>query len=118
MSAATTIESWFGDKRSGWFHTARGFPADRGRHVARHWRPAVIGSRGPQSGRLEKVWGLAGASPGRLFRPRAIAIDKSDLLYIVDMTPQIQVFTGDGELVRGWQPPKFETGQPSGLVVR
>jgi DNA-binding beta-propeller fold protein YncE len=71
--------------------------------------------RGPNSGQLEKMWGRAGSSPGRLFRPRAIAIDKSDLLYIVDMTPQIQVFTADGELVRSWQPPKFDTGRPSGL---
>src|SRR5262245_17653427 len=74
-----------------------------------------LGSRGPQSGRLEKVWGLPGSTPGRLFRPRAIAIDKDDLLYIVDMTPQIQVFTGDGQFVRGWQTPEFERGRPSGL---
>src|ERR1041385_4578909 len=70
-----------------------------------------IGSHSPQSGRLEKVWGLAGSTPGRLFRPRAVAIDKDDLLYIVDMTPQIQVFTGDGAFVRGWQTPIFEHGQ-------
>ncbi len=70
---------------------------------------------GPQSGRLEKVWGHVGMSPGRFFRPRAIAIDKQDLLYIVDMTPQIQVFTGDGELVRNWQTPDFAHGRPSGL---
>src|SRR5438445_3023960 len=75
-----------------------------------------VGSRGPQSGRLEKVWGRAGGTPGRLFRPRAIAIDKSDLLYIVDMTPQIQVFTGDGQFVHGWQTPNFEHGRPSGLA--
>jgi DNA-binding beta-propeller fold protein YncE len=74
-----------------------------------------LGSRGPQSGRLEKVWGLPGSTPGRLFRPRAIAVDKNDLLYIVDLAPHIQVFTGEGELVRSWQPPKFDTGKPSGL---
>jgi hypothetical protein len=74
-----------------------------------------IGTKGPQSGRLEKVWGLAGSSPGRLFRPRAVAIDKDDLLYIVDMTPQIQVFTADGVFVRGWQTPQFDRGRPSGL---
>jgi sugar lactone lactonase YvrE len=74
-----------------------------------------IGSRGPQTGRLEKIWGLAGATPGRLFRPRAVAIGRDDLLYIVDMTPQIQVFTGDGEFIRGWQPPDFKNGRPSGL---
>ena len=70
----------------------------------------------PRGGQLEKVWGLRGSTPGRLFRPRAIAIDKSDLLYIVDMTPQIQVFTGDGTFVRGWQTPEFEHGRPSGLA--
>jgi len=75
-----------------------------------------IQSRQPQSGRLEKVWGVAGTLPGHFFRPRGIAIDKDDLLYIVDMTPRIQVFTGDGELVRGWQPPKFDTGKPSGVA--
>jgi hypothetical protein len=75
-----------------------------------------LGSRGPQTGRLEAVWGRAGSSPGRMFRPRAIAIDKNDLLYIVDMTPRIQVFTGDGELIRGWQTPEFERGRPSGLA--
>src|SRR3954449_4811283 len=74
-----------------------------------------ISPRGPQSGRLEKVWGLAGSTPGRLFRPRAVAIDKDDLLYIVDMTPQIQVFTGDGVFVRGWQTPQYDRGRPSGL---
>ena len=70
---------------------------------------------GAAAGKLEKVWGLPGSSPGRLFRPRAIAIDKSDLLYIVDMTPQIQVFTGDGQFLRGWQTPDFQHGRPSGL---
>jgi len=74
-----------------------------------------IGKHSPQSGKLEKVWGLAGSTPGRMFRPRAVAIDKDDLLYIVDMTPQIQVFTGDGVFVRGWQPPQFDRGRPSGL---
>lgn len=67
-------------------------------------------------GRVEKVWGLRGATPGRINRPRAIAIDQEDLLYIVDMTPQIQVFTGDGKFVRGWQTPDFEHGRPSGLA--
>jgi DNA-binding beta-propeller fold protein YncE len=74
-----------------------------------------IGNAAKPSGRLEKVWGLAGSTPGRMFRPRAVAIDKDDLLYIVDMTPQIQVFTGDGEFVRGWQTPQFDRGRPSGL---
>src|SRR5438132_13068168 len=63
------------------------------------------------NGVLEKVWGLPGETPGRLNRPRAVAIDENDLLYIVDMTPQIQVFTGDGVFLRGWQTPDFEHGR-------
>jgi hypothetical protein len=61
-----------------------------------------LGPAKPQSGQLDATWGLPGSFPGRLFRPRGIAIDEKDLLYIVDMTPQIQVFTPDGELVRSW----------------
>lgn len=75
-----------------------------------------IRRQGPQSGQFDTVWGHLGISAGRLYRPRGIVIDQSDLLYIVDMTPRIQVFTGDGQLIRGWQPPKFDTGKPSGLA--
>jgi len=67
------------------------------------------------SGELEAVWGKRGLAPGKLNKPRAITIDKDDLLYIVDFTPRIQVFTGDGEYVRGWQPPVFTNGRPSGM---
>ena len=73
---------------------------------------------GPQTGRLEKVWGRRGGTPGRLNRPRAIAIDRQDQLYIVDMTPRIQVFTGDGEYLRGWQTPEFDQRQAVGAGLR
>ena len=43
-------------------------------------------------GQLEEVWELRGISPGRLQKPRAMAIDGQDRLYIVDMTARIQVF--------------------------
>jgi DNA-binding beta-propeller fold protein YncE len=74
------------------------------------------GSSNSPSAEPEAVWGRRGLAPGRLNKPRAIAIDKEDLLYIVDFTPRIQVFTGDGEYVRGWQPPDFTNGRPSGLA--
>lgn len=54
--------------------------------------------------------------PGKFFKPRAITIDSQDQLYIVDITPRIQVFTPDGEYVRGWQTPEFANGKPSGLA--
>lgn len=62
------------------------------------------------------VWGVRGSMPGRLQKPRAIAIDKNDHLYIVDITPRIQVFDTSGNFLRGWQTPEFANGKPSGLA--
>jgi sugar lactone lactonase YvrE len=74
------------------------------------------GSSSTPSAEPEAIWGRRGLAAGRLNKPRAIAIDKEDLLYIVDFTPRIQVFTGDGQFVRGWQPPVYTNGRPSGLA--
>jgi DNA-binding beta-propeller fold protein YncE len=68
-------------------------------------------------GQLDKVWGRQGISDGRLQRPRAITIDDADNLYIVDMTARIQVFTPDGEFLRGWSTPDHEHGRPTGLGI-
>ena len=51
---------------------------------------------GTSIGRLKAVWGRRGISDGRLQKPRAMAIDRQDHLYIVDMTARIQVFDTDG----------------------
>lgn len=67
------------------------------------------------TGRLEKVWGRRGASAGRFQKPRAMAIDSDDCLYIVDMTARIQVFDREGNYLRGWQTPVHVAGRPTGL---
>ncbi len=67
------------------------------------------------TGTLEAVWGRRGSLPGKLNKPRAIAIGRDDLLYIVDMTPRISVFTAGGDYLRGWQTPISAQGRPSGL---
>ena len=69
------------------------------------------------SGRLERVWGRRGITPGRLQKPRAMAIDAEDQLYIVDITARIQVFDRDGNYLRGWKTPAYENGRPTGLTV-
>jgi sugar lactone lactonase YvrE len=79
------------------------------------WALAGCGTAGPQQGQLDTVWGRAGTTPGRFNHPRAICIDGDDLLYIVDKTPRIQVFTTEGKLVHSWQTPDFEYGKPCGL---
>ncbi len=70
----------------------------------------------PGVGRLEKVWGGQGTADGSFMRPRAIAIDAEDRLYIVDLTARIQVFDRDGNFLHSWTTPTWELGKPSGLT--
>jgi DNA-binding beta-propeller fold protein YncE len=68
-------------------------------------------------GHLEYVWGRQGVSDGRFQKPRAIAIDANDRIYVVDMTARIQVFDTQGRFLRAWQTPEHENGRPTGLSV-
>jgi sugar lactone lactonase YvrE len=68
-----------------------------------------------RSGRVEAVWGREGRRDGQLFKPRAVAIDSHDNIYLVDKTARIQVFNADGQYLRGWQTPESQFGRPTGL---
>ena len=74
------------------------------------------GDFGVNSSRPEQVWGRRGLSDGRLQKPRAMAIDKEDRVYVVDMTGRIQVFSSSGEFIQGWRTPTSEAGKPCGLT--
>jgi sugar lactone lactonase YvrE len=64
------------------------------------------------------VWGRRGVNPGDIVRPRAIAIDRQDRLYVVDFTARIQVYDTDGKyLGPTWTTPDFRNGRPSGLSI-
>jgi DNA-binding beta-propeller fold protein YncE len=65
----------------------------------------------------EAVWGRFGYSPGRFNKPRAIAVDRQDQLYIVDMTARVQVFTSSGKFLRQWSTPESANGRPTGISV-
>ena len=69
------------------------------------------------SGKLQAVWGRRGVGPGRLHRPRAIAVDDREHVYIVDMLARIQVFDRDGKFLRGWRTPVSDNGRPTGLSI-
>jgi len=69
------------------------------------------------AGTVDMVWGRRGISEGRLQKPRAMTIDGNDELYLVDMTARIQVFSSDGEFLRGWRTPEWENGKPTGLSI-
>jgi len=74
-------------------------------------------------GRLETVWGRRGVSNGRFQKPRAMAIDQQDRIYVIDMTARIQVFDfnpkakPEGRFLHVWQTPAKEAGKPTGLSV-
>lgn len=68
------------------------------------------------AGQVELVWGRRGLSDGRFQKPRAMAIDNQQQLYIVDMTARIQVFDRDGNFLRAWRMPAWEHGKPTGLT--
>jgi DNA-binding beta-propeller fold protein YncE len=66
----------------------------------------------------EIVWGRRGTQPGDFVRPRAVAIDAKDHLYIVDFTARVQVFDRDGKFLDlCWQTPDYRNGRPSGLSI-
>ncbi|MEQ8848328.1 NHL repeat-containing protein [Botrimarina sp.] len=67
-------------------------------------------------GRLEAVWGTHGIVGGRMHKPRAMAIDPSDRLYLVDFTARILAYEADGEFLHGWQTPESHNGRPTGLT--
>jgi DNA-binding beta-propeller fold protein YncE len=77
----------------------------------------TAGCGGPTS-LPELVWGQRGVQGGELVRPRAVAIDAQDRLYIVDYTARIQVFDRNGKFLdRCWTTPDYRNGRPSGLSI-
>lgn len=66
----------------------------------------------------ELVWGRKGILDGSLVKPRAIAIDSQDRLYLVDWTARIQAFDRDGVFAGlCFTTPDYRNGRPSGLSV-
>ena len=54
-------------------------------------------------GKWLRQWGGHGYGPGEFLRPRALAIDSDDHLYVADScNHRIQVFDTEGKLLRSW----------------
>ena len=78
---------------------------------------AVAGCGGPRA-EPEVVFGKRGVRGGEFVRPRAIAIDAHDRVYVVDFTARIQVFDRDGNFLDlCWTTPDYRNGRPSGLSI-
>ncbi len=63
------------------------------------------------------VWGKRGLNNGRFQKPRALAIDPNDRLYIADKTGLIQTFDRDGKFIKSWRLPDTQVGLPCGLSI-
>ncbi|HTU19583.1 MAG TPA: NHL repeat-containing protein [Gemmataceae bacterium] len=73
---------------------------------------------GGDASQPERLWGKRGVQNGDFVRPRAIAIDAQDHLYIVDFTARIQVYDRDGQYLGfTWTTPDYRNGRPSGLSI-
>ena len=96
----------------------RGIPPRPLRGLALLLLFAALTGCGGSGGAPELVWGKRGVKGGDLVKPRAIAIDAQDRLYLVDWTARIQAFDRDGKyLGKSWTPPDYRNGRPSGLSV-
>lgn len=76
-----------------------------------------VGCTPPPVESVAEVWGRKGLDDGRFIKPRAITIDASDRLHIIDMTSRIQVFDRLGQLQNYWKTPECVNGKPCGISI-
>jgi DNA-binding beta-propeller fold protein YncE len=62
-----------------------------------------------------EVIGTRGGGLGQFNKPRSVAVDADDNLFVVDMTGRVQKFSPDGEFLDYWQMPVTELGKPKGM---
>jgi len=62
-----------------------------------------------------QVIGTRGAGFGEINKPRSVAVDASDNLYVVDMTGRVQKFSPEGVCLSFWQMPEIAKGKPKGM---
>jgi ABC-type Fe3+ transport system permease subunit/DNA-binding beta-propeller fold protein YncE len=65
--------------------------------------------------RVAQVIGSRGVGVGQLNKPRSVAVDAQDNLYVVDMTGRVQKFSSNGVFLLSWQMPQTDRGKPKGL---
>src|SRR5262249_12066084 len=59
--------------------------------------------------------GSRGGGVGQLNKPRSVAVDRQDNLYVVDMTGRVQKFSSHGDFLLSWQMPQTDLGKPKGM---
>jgi ABC-type Fe3+ transport system permease subunit/DNA-binding beta-propeller fold protein YncE len=56
-----------------------------------------------------------GAGVGQVNKPRSVAVDARDNIFVVDMTGRVQKFTPSGAFALSWQMPQTDLGKPKGM---
>jgi ABC-type Fe3+ transport system permease subunit/DNA-binding beta-propeller fold protein YncE len=62
-----------------------------------------------------EVIGSRGTGAGQFNKPRSVALDEEDNLYVVDMTGRVQKFSPESQFILSWQLPETDVGQPKGM---
>jgi ABC-type Fe3+ transport system permease subunit/DNA-binding beta-propeller fold protein YncE len=62
-----------------------------------------------------RIVGTRGVGVGELNKPRSVSVDKTDNMYVVDMTGRVQKFSPDGAYLLFWQMPQTDLGKPKGM---
>ena len=63
-----------------------------------------------------QIIGTRGTGPGQFNKPRSLALDDQDNLYVVDLTGRVQKFSPKGEFLLAWQMPQTDKGKPKGMI--
>jgi ABC-type Fe3+ transport system permease subunit/sugar lactone lactonase YvrE len=80
--------------------------------------PSGSSSQAPLASQLFRrvqVIGSRGVGVGELNKPRSVAVDAQDNLYVVDMTGRVQKFSSNGVFQLSWQMPQTALGKPKGM---
>jgi ABC-type Fe3+ transport system permease subunit/DNA-binding beta-propeller fold protein YncE len=62
-----------------------------------------------------QIIGSRGVGAGEFNKPRSVAVDKQDNVYVVDMTARVQKFSSNGVFLLSWQMPQTDLGKPKGM---
>ncbi len=59
--------------------------------------------------------GSRGTGLGEFNKPRSVAVDRYDNIYVVDMTGRVQKFSPNGQFLAFWQMEQTDKGKPKGM---
>jgi len=62
-----------------------------------------------------EIIGTRGTGLGQFTKPRSLALDRDDNLYVADMTGRVQKFSPRGDLLTSWRMPETDLGKPKGM---